>query len=81
MRSFHIRSLSMTPVRRFSGKNVVLKSVVVNGASVDVLMITLKGPKEAKGSSVKVDLFANNTKSCPVRAYKKLISFWGHGED
>ena len=44
-------------------------------------MITLKGPKEAKGSSVRVKLIANNKKSCPVRAYKKLVSFWGHDKD
>ena len=43
-------------------------------------MIDLKSPKEAKGSSVRVELFANGTKSCPVKAYKKLLQFWGHGK-
>ena len=41
-------------------------------------MITIKSPKEANGSSVKVELFANGTKSCPVNAYKKLLSLWSH---
>ena len=40
----------------------------------------LKSPKEAKGSSGRVELFANGTKSCPVKAYKKLLQFWGHGK-
>ena len=41
-------------------------------------MITIKCPKEANGASVRVELFANGTKSCPVNAYKKLLSLWGH---
>ena len=40
-------------------------------------MTNIKGPKEAQGSSVKVELFANGTKSCPVNAYKKLLNLWG----
>ena len=41
----------------------------------------LKSPKEARGSSVRVELIANGTKSCPVKAYKKLLQFWGQGKD
>ena len=40
----------------------------------------LRSPKEAKGSPVRVELFANGTKSCPVKAYKKLLQFWDHGK-
>ena len=49
-------------------KNLTLQKVHVNGTSVEVLMITIKSPKEANGSSVKVELFANGTKSFPVNA-------------
>ena len=55
--------------------------VYVDGSPVEVLMITIKGPKEAQGSSVKVELFANGTKSCPVNAYKKLLNLWGHSRN
>ena len=62
-------------------KNVKLKIVYVEGAPVEVLLLDLKSPKESKGKSVRVELFANGTKSCPVRAYKKLLHFWGHGKE
>ena len=45
---------------------------------MEVLLLDLKSPKESKGNSVRVELFANGKKSCPVRAYKKLLQFWGH---
>ena len=61
-------------------KDIRLKTVYVEGSPVEVLMMDLKSPKEAKGSSAKVELFANGTKSCPVKAYKKLLQFWGHGK-
>ena len=41
----------------------------------------LKSPMKAHGSSVRVELFANGTKSCPVKAYKKLLQFWCHGKN
>ena len=50
--------------------DIELKEVIVEGSPVEVLMISIKSPKEAQGSSVKVELFANGTKSCPVNAYK-----------
>ena len=53
---------------------------VVEGSPVEVLMISIKSPKEAQGSSVKVELFANGTKSCPVNAYKKLLNTWGRSK-
>ena len=52
-------------------KDLTIKKVYVDGAPVEVLMINIKSPKEDQGSSVKVELFANGTKSCPVNAYKK----------
>ena len=67
------------PKRTLLRKDISLKEVYVNGSPVEVLMINIKGPKEAQGSSVKVELFANGTKSCPVNAYKKLLNLWGHG--
>ena len=30
---------------------------------------------------MKVELFANCTKSCPVNAYKKLLNLWGHSRN
>ena len=45
---------------------------------MEVLLLDLKSPKESKENSVRVELFANGKKSCPVRAYKKLLQFWGH---
>ena len=59
-------------------RNVKLKTVCVEGSPVEVLLLDLKSPKESKGNSVRVELFANGKKSCPVRAYKKLLQFWGH---
>ena len=53
----------------------------MEGSPVEVLLMDLKSPKEAKGNSVRVELFANGTKSCPVRAYKKLLQLWGHGKE
>ena len=69
------------PDRTLLSKNKSLHSVHINGYPVEVLMINIKGPKEALGNSVKVELFANGTKSFPVRAYKKLLYFWGHSTD
>ena len=59
-------------------RNVKRKTVCVEGSPVEVLLLDLKSPKESKGNSVRVELFANGKKSCPVRAYKKLLQFWGH---
>ena len=60
--------------------DIEIKQVMVDGSPVEVLMISIKSPKEAKGSSVKVELFANGTKSCPVNAYKKLLNIWGRSK-
>ena len=30
---------------------------------------------------MKVELLANGTRSCPVKAYKKLLHFWGYGRN
>ena len=30
---------------------------------------------------MKVELFANGTKSCPVNAYKKLLNLWGRSRN
>ena len=46
-----------------------------------VILIDLKSTKESHGRSVRVELFANGTKSCSVIAYKKLLQFWGHGKN
>ena len=62
-------------------KDITLQTVYISGALVEVLMTNIKGPKEAQGNSVKVELFANGTKSCPVKADKKLLHFWGHGKN
>ena len=37
----------------------------------------IKNPKEAKGKTILVELFAHGTNLCPVREYKKLSKFWG----
>ena len=55
-------------------KDIRLKTVYVEGSPMEVIMMDLKSPKEAKGSSVRVELFANGTKFCLVKAYKKLCS-------
>ena len=60
--------------------DIELKEVVVDGSPVEVLMISIKSPKEAQGSSVKVELFANGTKSCPVNVFKKLLNTWGRSK-
>ena len=60
--------------------DIELKEVIVEGSPVEVLMISIKSPKEAQGSSVKVELFANGTKYCPVNAYKKLLNTWGRSK-
>ena len=60
-------------------KDIKLRTVYINGAPVEVLMINIKGSKEAHGNSLKVELFANGTKSYPVKAYKKFLHFLGHG--
>ena len=69
------------PKRTLLRKDVSLKKVYVDGSPVEVLMITIKGPKVAQVSSVKVELFANGTKSCLVNAYKKLLNLWGHSRN
>ena len=56
-------------------KDITLRTVYISGAPVEVLIINSKGPKETQGNSVKVELFANGTNSCPVKAYKKLLHF------
>ena len=61
-------------------KDIRLKTIYVEGSPVEVIMMDLKSPKEAKGSSVRVELFANGTKSCPVKAYKKLLQCWCRGK-
>ena len=62
-------------------KDIKLKTVYIEGSPVEVILIDLKIPRDARGSSVRVELFANGTKSCPVKAYKKLLQFWGHGKN
>ena len=41
-------------------------------------MINIKSPKEAYGNSVKIELFANGTKSCPV---KEVAPVLGQGQE
>ena len=75
---FPTKKSEYDPKRTLLRRDIKLKRVHVNGTPVEVLILDIKCPKEASGSSVKVELFANGTKSCPVNAYKKLLSFWGH---
>ena len=75
---FPTKKSEYDPKRTLLRKDIKLKRVHVNGTPVEVLILDIKSPKEANGSPVKVELFANGTKSCPVNAYKKLLSFWGH---
>ena len=44
-------------------RNLKLKTIYVEGSPVEVLLMDLKSPKESKGNSVRVELFANVTKS------------------
>ena len=69
------------PARTLLRSDIVLETLCVYGAPVEVLMINIKGPKEAHGVSVKIELFANGTRSCPVKIFKKLLQFWGNGKD
>ena len=75
---FPTKKSEYDPKQTLLRNDIKLKKVYVNGTPVEVLILNIKRPKEANGSSVKVELFANGTKSCPVNAYKKLLSFWGH---
>ena len=75
---FPTKKSEYDPKRTLLRQDIKLKRVHVNGTPVEVLILDIKSPKEANGSSVKVELFANGTKFCPVNAYKKLLSFWGH---
>ena len=47
-------------------------SVYIKGRKVDLLTLSIKSPKEAKGKTVTVEIFANNSASCPLRAFRRL---------
>ena len=57
--------------------DVRLTKVTHGGRVTEVLMVRLKNPKEGRGRPVTVELFANNTFWCPVKAYKNLLKTWG----
>lgn len=60
------------PTTTLLGCNVILKTVDVDGTREELMLIHLKSPKEEKLSGgVTVELFATNTFSCPVSAWKK----------
>ena len=56
-------------------KDIKLQTVYIESSPGEVILIDLKSPKKASGSSVRVELLANGTKSCPVKAYKKLLQY------
>ena len=78
---FPIKKTEYDPATTLLRKDIKLQTVYIEGSPVEVILINLKSPKESRGSLVRVDLFANGTKSCPVKAYKKLLQFWGHGKN
>ena len=57
------------PDRTLFRKDITLHTVYISGSPVKVLMINMKGQKEALRNSVKVKLLANGTKSCLVKTY------------
>ena len=69
------------PARTLLRSDITLKAVHIGGYPVEVLMINIKKPKEAHGNLVKVELFANGSKSYPVKTYKKLLQFLGRGKN
>ena len=62
-RGFPNQKLEYDPKQTLLRNDIKLKKVYVNGTPVEVLILNIKCPKEANGSSVKVELFANGTKS------------------
>ena len=53
------------------GQDVKLVKTKIDGVEEEILVVHLKSPKEEKLSQgVKVELFANGTFSCPVKAWK-----------
>ena len=78
---FPEKNTEYDPTSTLLRRDIKLQTVYIEGSPVEVILIDLKSPKESRGSSVRVELFANGTKSCPVKAYKKLLHFWGHGKD
>ena len=44
--------------------------ISMEGKNTEMFTVRLKNPKEARGSSVTVEMFANGPKWCPVKAYK-----------
>ena len=72
-----VKETEYDPTTTLTHGDVRLTKVKHNSKIVEVLMVNIKNPKEGKGKSVVVELFANNTFWCPVKAYKKLIKTWG----
>ena len=62
---FPTKKSEYDPKRTLLRKDLTLKKVYVDGAPVKVLMINIKRPKEAQGSSVKVEL---------TRCYQRMRS-------
>jgi hypothetical protein len=50
--------------------DVRLSTVSMEGKNTEMITVRLKNPKEARGTSVTVEMFANGAKWCPVKAYK-----------
>ena len=56
------------PATTLLRKDIKLQIVYIEGCPVEVILIDLNSPKESHVSSVRVELFSNGTKSCPVKA-------------
>ena len=63
------------PLVTLMGKDVELQSILVNGSWSQLLQVQLKTEKanRSNGPSV-IDIFPNNSDSCPVAAWKKWAS-------
>ena len=63
------------PTQTLLGKDTSLKTMSIDGNEEEVLAITIKMPKEEKlPCGVTVELFRNDTFSCPINAFTKWRS-------
>ena len=61
------------PSRTLLAMDVSPKSVVIEGAATDVLIVNLKSPKESRGKQIKVELMGNQGRTCPIRAFNTWV--------
>ena len=61
---------TFNPTTVLMNSDIKLTKIEVNGDMTELLMIKLKNPKESWGASGFVEMFANKSPWCPLKAHK-----------